>query len=93
MKTASYGFDAVTTITQECTGVFQICTLVVGTQSELQNVKYFTQIQIEAQNFTPKMRESRLICFCDKIRKSSGLCAHNEVQPVPSKVPVQRGFP
>ena len=38
--------------------------------TELRNVKFFTQTQILVQNFTPKMRNSQLICFCDKTRKS-----------------------
>ena len=39
-------------------------------ETELQNVKFFTQIKILVQNFTPKTRKSRLICFRDKTRKS-----------------------
>ena len=35
--------------------------MVRGGGAELRNVNFFTQIQIEAQNFTPKTRKSRLI--------------------------------
>ena len=42
----------------------------ISINAELRNVKFFTQTKILVQNFTPKMRNSRLICFCDKTRKS-----------------------
>ena len=37
---------------------------------ELRKVKFFTQTKILVQNFTPKTRNLRLICFRDKTRKS-----------------------
>ena len=38
--------------------------------AELRNVKFFTQTKIWVQNVTPKTRNSQLICFRDKTRKS-----------------------
>ena len=35
--------------------------------------QFFTQIKIWVQNFTPKTRNSQLICFCDKMRKSCSI--------------------
>ena len=41
-----------------------------GGEPELQNDNLFSQIiWIWVKNFTPKTRNSRLICFCDKMRK------------------------
>ena len=41
--------------------------------TELRNVKFFTQTKIWVWNFTPKTRNSRLICFRDKTRKSCSI--------------------
>ena len=36
-------------------------------RQQLQNVKFFTQIKIWLQNFTPKTRKSRLICYLQRV--------------------------
>ena len=41
-----------------------------NSEAELHNVNFFTQTKFWVQNFTPKTRNSRLICFCNKTRKS-----------------------
>ena len=43
---------------------------IISCCTELRNVNFFTQTKILVKNFTPKTRNSRLICFRNKTRKS-----------------------
>ena len=46
---------------------------IVHSTAELRNVKFFTQTKIWVENFTPKTRNSQLICFRDKTCKSRSI--------------------
>ena len=50
-------------------------------ETELQNVNFYTNKNLSSK-FTPKTRKSRMIGFCDKMRKKTGVCVHTSIQNI-----------